>query len=493
MDAAERRRLFWLTDKCKIVKDITNNSKIFHKKEMISFFFYIFVVFSNTERGENRNMKEISIETLNNMRETYLKSDKARVVRNALTKNDITTISRSFEAVCENPSVFSIDLKTMPVTNQMASGRCWIFSSMNVLREKIASKFGIKDFELSQNFIAFYDKLEKANWFMNCVTAEKDSDKDSPEMRYLLGNAVGDGGQWNMLVSIVKKYGLCPKTAMPETYQSSHTGGMNRILNQRLKKFACDIRKMNDEEMEAYRAKTTAEIFGLLADCFGLPPMSFTFEYVDKNDVHHAEYNVTPLDFYHKYLGVDLDSYVNIMNGPTADKPYYHQYTVKYLGNVAGGNPISMVNLPLDEFKGAILAQLKDGNPVWFGCDCGPDGDREAGLWDDKAYCYGDTFDMDLSMSKAEMLDYRQSAMNHAMVFTGVNLVDGKPTRWKIENSWGDKVANKGYFTCSDSWFDKYMYVAAVERKYLSEKALAALDEKPVELAPWDPFGTLAD
>ncbi len=438
-------------------------------------------------------MKEITKEELMNMREAYLSDNKARVVRNALTKNDISTISRDFTALCDNPSVFSIDLKTMPVTNQMQSGRCWIFSAMNVLREMIAKKYNIKEFELSQNYIAFYDKLEKANWFMDCVIAEKDSDFNSPEMRYLLESAVGDGGQWNMLVSIVKKYGICPKTAMPETYQSSHTGNMNRILNRRLRKFACDIRKMNDEEMQTYRTKTTKEIYGLIASCFGLPPVSFTFEYVDKDDVHHAEYDVTPLDFYHNYLGEDLDDYVNIINGPTADKPFYKQYSVKYLGNVVNGNLISLVNLPMEDFKAAILAQLKDGYPVWFGCDCGADGDREAGLWDDQAFAYGDTFDMDLEMDKAEMLDFRQSAMNHAMVFTGVNLVNGKPTRWKIENSWGDKVANKGYYTCSDTWFDKYMYAAAVNRKYLSEKALAALQEEAVELEPWDPFGTLAD
>ncbi len=438
-------------------------------------------------------MKEITKEELVNMREAYLSDNKARVVRNALTKNDISTISRDFTALCDNPSVFSIDLKTMPVTNQMQSGRCWIFSAMNVLREMIAKKYNIKEFELSQNYIAFYDKLEKANWFMDCVIAEKDSDFNSPEMRYLLESAVGDGGQWNMLVSIVKKYGICPKTAMPETYQSSHTGNMNRILNRRLRKFACDIRKMNDEEMQAYRTKTTKEIYGLIASCFGLPPVSFTFEYVDKDDVHHAEYDVTPLDFYHNYLGEDLDDYVNIINGPTVDKPFYKQYSVKYLGNVVNGNLISLVNLPMEDFKAAILAQLKDGYPVWFGCDCGADGDREAGLWDDQAFAYGDTFDMDLDMDKAEMLDFRQSAMNHAMVFTGVNLVNGKPTRWKIENSWGDKVANKGYYTCSDTWFDKYMYAAAVNRKYLSEKALAALQEEAVELEPWDPFGTLAD
>lgn len=438
-------------------------------------------------------MKKIDAETLSSLRENYLKDDKARVVRHALYRNEIGTIARRMEAEEANPDFFSIDLKTMPAANQLQSGRCWIFSSMNVLREKIAKKYHIRDFELSQNYVAFYDKLEKANWFMNCVTAEKDAPADSETNRFLLENAVGDGGQWNMLTALVKKYGICPRTAMPETYQSSHTARMNYLLNRRLRKFAAEIRHMNDAETEAYRQQTLKEIYGLIASCFGVPPVKFDFVYYDDKDVYHCDHDVTPLSFYQDYLSEDLDDYADIINGPTADKPYYHTYTVKYLGNVVDGSRVCMLNVPMDEFKAAVIAQLKDGSPVWFGCDCRPDGDRTTGLWDDGANDYGFTFDLDLSMSKADMLDYRQSAMNHAMVLTGVNLEEGRPTRWKIENSWGDKIANKGYFIASDSWFDAYVYTAAVEKKYLSEKAKQGLEEEPTELKPWDPFGTLAD
>ncbi len=438
-------------------------------------------------------MKSVTADQLAAMRETYLADTKARVVRNALTKNDLSSVSRVFDAEAANPNLFSIDLKTMPVTNQQASGRCWIFSAMNVLREKIAANYEIKEFELSQNYIAFYDKLEKANWFMECVLAEADAPLNSENNRFLLETAVGDGGQWNMLVSLVKKYGICPKTAMPETYQSSHTRTMNGILNRRLRRFAADIRKVNAEERSALKEECLKEVYGLIASCFGLPPVSFTFEYRDKNDVYHADYNVTPLDFYRQYLKEDLDEYVSVIHGPTDDKPYYRTYTVKYLGNVVEGNRIELLNLPMEEFKKAAIDTLKAGEPVWFGCDCGKFGDRETGLWDDSQYDYAGTLDMKLDMSKAEELDTRESAMNHAMVFTGVNLVDDKPTRWKIENSWGDKTANKGYYIASDSWFDKYMYVVAINKKYLSEKAKAALAEEPQELEPWDPFGTLAD
>ena len=351
-------------------------------------------------------MEEISSTLLNELRTNYEADAKARVVRNALTKNDLNTISRVFDAECHNPDIFSVDLKTMKATNQMQSGRCWIFSSMNFLREKIAKKYNIKEFELSQNYIAFFDKLEKANWFMECALNEIDNPMDSEKMRYLLSWAVGDGGQWNMVQSLVKKYGLCPKTAMPETYQSSHTRTMNGLLNKRLRKFVVDTRR-EGADIPALKAQALKEIYSLIASCFGLPPKEFTFEYVDASEKHHAEYHVTPAQFYENYLGADIDDYINCINAPTSNKEYYKTYTVEYLGNVVNGNPINMLNLPLDEFKNATIEQLKSGEPVWFGCDCGPDGDRESGLWDDAQYDYENTLDMDLSMTKAEMLQDR--------------------------------------------------------------------------------------
>ncbi len=425
----------------------------------------------------------------------YQKNEKARVIRNALTENDLSLISKRLEATEENPNLFSIDIKTMPVNDQMHSGRCWLFSSMTILREMMAKKYKIKDqFEFSQNYLAFYDKLEKINYFLECMIAEADAPIGSETMRYLLQTAIGDGGQWDMMVALVKKYGLCPKTAMPETFQSSHTYPMNGIINTRLRKFAADIRKMDKKDIAEAKKQCLGECYGLLCDCFGIPPKSFTFEYYDEKDKYHAHHNVTPMQLYQDYLKVDLDDYIGIINGPTQDKPFYQTYTVKYLGNVAKTeNKVFFLNLPMKDFKDLILKQLKENEIVWFGCDCGKDGDRKTGLWDDQAYDYEHTFDMQLNMSKADMLDSRQSAMNHAMVLTGVNLVKNKPTRWKIENSWGDKVANKGYFICSDTWFDKYVYEAVVNRKYLNKKQLSAAKKKPVVLDPWDPFGSLAD
>ena len=437
----------------------------------------------------------ISEKMLKEFSDQYLKNEKARVIRNALTENDLSLISKRLEAAEENPNLFSIDIKTMPVNDQMHSGRCWLFSSLTILREMMARKYRIKDqFEFSQNYLAFYDKLEKINYFLECMIAEADEPMGSETMRYLLQTAIGDGGQWDMMVALVKKYGLCPKTAMPETFQSSHTYPMNRIINTRLRKFAADIRKLDKKEITEAKKQCLSEYYGLLCDCFGIPPKSFTFEYYDEKDKYHAHRNVTPLQLYQDYLKVNLDDYIGIINGPTEDKPFYQTYTVKYLGNVAETeNKVFFLNLPMKDFKDLILKQLKDNEIVWFGCDCGKDGDRKTGLWDDQAYDYEHTFDMHLDISKADMLDSRQSAMNHAMVLTGVNLVKNRLTRWKIENSWGDKVANKGYFICSDTWFDKYVYEAVVNRKYLNKKQLAAAGKKPVVLDPWDPFGSLAD
>ena len=439
-------------------------------------------------------MKSITRQDLAALRREYLADDVNRIVRNALTDRDLETAASVFEAKNANPNIFSIEIETMPATNQKASGRCWIFSALNVLREMIAKKYHIRSFELSQNYVAFYDKLEKCNWFMNCVINEGDAALDERTMQWLLDNGISDGGQWDMAVSLIRKYGICPKEAMTETYVSSHTAKMNGLLNKRLRRFALDVRKAESAaEKDALRKETLGECYRLIADCFGVPPVSFTFEYRDAKKKYHAHPDVTPLEFYEKYLGEDLNEYAVLINAPTEDKPYHKLYSVRYIGNVVSGNEIRYLNLPIKEFKDAVIRQLKAGQPVWFGCDCGKDGNRTTGLWDDQAFDYEHTFGMKLSMTKAEMLDSRHSAMNHAMVFTGVNLVDGKPTRWKIENSWGEEKANKGYYICSDSWFDKYVYEVSIKKEFMTAKQRKELNGKVTVLDPWDPFGTLAD
>lgn len=437
-------------------------------------------------------MKAISLLDLQKMEEAYQIDEKAKVVRRALYKNSIETISRVMEADVETVDIFSIDIDTMPVTEQLRSGRCWIFAACNVMREALGKKYNIKEIELSQNYLAFYDKLEKINLFLEICIKEKDNDLGSETLRYVLEMGIGDGGQWNMLASLVKKYGIVTKNAMGETYQSSSTHTMTSLINQRLRKFAAYTKRNTLEDIKLEKENVLNECYRMLCNCFGVPPKSFDFEYKDKDNNYHVTRNIKPIDFYKEFLDYNLDDYIGIIHGPTSDKPFHEMYTVKYLGNVVDGDPISFLNLPINEFKELIIKQMKDNQIVWFGCDCSNLGDRNLGIWDDNQFDYNHTFDIDFDMSKEDMLDTRNSAMNHAMCFTGVNLVDDIPNRYKIENSWGDKIARKGYFVCSDSWFDKYVYQAVVNKKYLNEKQLACLDKKPIELLPWDPFGTLA-
>lgn len=433
---------------------------------------------------------KIEIKEIEKLQKKYAKNDKAKVLRHALSTHSLNEVVHNEMADRDNVNIFSLDLETMPVTNQLQSGRCWIFSALNVLREVVAKKYNVEELELSQNYVAFFDKLEKANFFMNCAIKEIANGLHSEKMRFLLAEVVGDGGQWNMLVSLIRKYGIVVKSAMPETFQSSHTNS-NILLNRRLRRFVLDIQGKNVQEVEKLHQEALSEIYGLLASCFGVPPKSFTWEYRDKDKKFHRLENLNPVEFY-EGLDIHLEDYIYIINGPTADKSFYQTYSVELLGNVVDGEDICLLNLPMDELKASVIAQMKDGMPTWFGCDCSKFADRNTGAWDDQQFAYAESFDMKLEMSKAEMLDSHESMMNHAMVLTGVNLVNDKPNRWKIENSWGDKIAHKGYFIASDTWFDQYVYVAAVNKKYLSKEALAALDKPSKVLPAWDPFGTLA-
>lgn len=393
---------------------------------------------------------------------------------------------------------FSIDIPTLPVTNQKKSGRCWLFASLNVLREKIAKEKGIADFELSQSYAAFWDKFERANYFCECIIATADKPTDDRVVQHILTTGVHDGGQWDMFVNIAEKYGIVPKDAMGETAQSSNSRDMNNMLNRSLKNAAIHIRAMMKKgvpmkEVDLYKETVLGKVYGFLCSCYGEPPKHFDFEYVDKDGAYHVEKDYTPQSFYEKYIGRDLEKTISIINAPTDDKPYYRTYTVSMLGNVVGGKDVMYLNLPMSEFKELIIKQLKGGNVVWFGSDVGKFGGRAAGLWDDGTFDYELLTGLDLTISKKDGLDYWFSAMNHAMVITGVNLDEnGAPTRWKIENSWGNESGHKGYYVCSDTWFDQYVYQAVVTKDILGDKA-TLLEQKPIVLNPWDPMGSLAE
>ena len=427
----------------------------------------------------------------------YKKDGKNTIIRHALVKNSLYTVAASQDEIKEMDFNFDINIKTLPAANQKASGRCWLFAATNVCREVIAKKLNLANFELSQSYLAFYDRLEKSNYLLEAVIELIDKDYDDRTLAFLLQNGVGDGGQWDMFVSLANKYGLCPKNVYPETNTSSATRETAQLINFTIRKFASDAKAFYLEKgLEAVRKEkenVLNKIYFLLVNAYGLPPEKFDFEYTDKDGNYHIEKGFDALSFKEKYLGDSLNDYVSLINAPTKDKAFGKTYTIQYLGNVVGGKQVTHLNVTMDRMKELILKQLKDDRIVWFGSDVGFYGEREEGVWDDTRFDLNTPFGLDLKMNKGESLDYHASQMNHAMCITGVSFKEGIPSKWKIENSWGKDRAKDGYYMMSASWFDQFVYQAVVDKKYLNEEELKALQGEPVILKPWDPMGSLAD
>ena len=438
---------------------------------------------------------EIDQKELKDFKTNYEKDTKNKVVKNALTKNPISEIVYDAKNEKDVINDFSIEVKTLPVCNQKQSGRCWIFAACNFLREKIAHELNVNNFELSQNYIAFFDKLEKANYLLASIVDLIASEPDERVLMHVLVNGVGDGGQWDMFVNLVKKYGVVPKNVMNETYQSSGTRESDILINSLARQFAAKAKKLHKngetDKILVLKKETMQLIYNLLVNCFGEPPVNFDFEYTDKEGKYHIEEGYTPKTFFDKYVK-NLDDYISIVNAPTESKPFYKTYTIDYLNNVIEGKRIVHLNLPMERFKELIISQLKDNEIVWFGSDVSNYRDRNTGLWDDLSFDYNSAFSFEIKFDKAEMLDFHESAMNHAMCLTGVNIKNRKINRWKVENSWGKEAGNQGYFIMSNSRFDSYVYQAVINKKYLNEKELKVLEGEPIVLAPWDPLGTLA-
>ncbi|MBN2300470.1 MAG: C1 family peptidase [Acholeplasmataceae bacterium] len=440
-------------------------------------------------------MKKIEFKELEKLQNNYNQKPVQQALKRVLSKNELANLFDKQEQKPLTQFRFSNEIKTLPVANQKASGRCWLFAGLNVLREVIANKYNLKEFELSQNYTAFWDKFEKINYFIEAMDDFLDVEQDDRTLQHILKTGIQDGGQWDMFVSLIEKYGIVPQDAMVETASSSGTKFMNQIINVKLRQYAAIARRLFSEgkkdQIQAQKVKTLDELYTFLQTNFGTPPKSFDFEFVS-NDNYQIIKNLTPQQFYIDYTNNMLENYVSIINAPTKDKPYMKTYTVSYLGNVVDGRPIKYLNLEMKDLKDLVLKQLMDKEVVWFGSDVARYGDRTLGVWDDQSYDLDKMLEMSLYLSKEDQLNYSQGAMNHAMLITAVNLYDEKPNRWKIENSWGDKAGNKGYFLASDTWFDQYVYQAVINKKYLSEEQKKAWEKEPFVLKPWDPMGSLA-
>lgn len=416
----------------------------------------------------------------------------------AVTMNGVQKSATDPEVQRRDRHQYSISLEQGKITNQKSSGRCWMFAALNTMRFDVMKKLNLETFELSQNYTLFYDKLEKSNYFLENILDTLEEPTEGRLIAHLLRDPLGDGGQWDMLCNLIEKYGVVPKDAMPETVSSSATWPMTAYLTRKLREFACVLREghkagKSAEELRSEKEAMMGTVYNMLCICLGTPPKTFTLEVRDKDKNFIRDEGLTGKEFFKKYIGWDLSQYVSLINAPTADKPYHKTYTVKMLGNVKEGRPVKYLNLPIEDLKAAAIAQLKDGKPVWFGCDVGKESIREGGIMDLDILRAGDLFGTEFGMDKAQRLDYGESVMTHAMVFQGVNLdKDGRPDRWRVENSWGKEAGEDGYYVMSDDWFTEYTYQVVVNQKYLTGEQRKELEQDPIPLEPWDPMGSLA-
>ncbi|WP_156299592.1 C1 family peptidase [Streptobacillus canis] len=426
--------------------------------------------------------------------EKKFKEKNYRVLQNATLRMGITDAVMNNDVFAETIHVFSENIETGKVTSQKSSGRCWIFAALNTLRHKMNKEYNLENFELSQTYTFFWDKLEKSNFFLDAIIKTRSEDIDSRIVHHLLSTPQQDGGQWDMVVSLIQKYGVVPKSAMPEVFHSSNSAMLNKLLNKKLRLNAEIIRNSELDEKGLYDLKEEmmGEIYNFLCVMLGVPPRTVNFEYYDKDMKFHRDLEISPQDFYNKYINMDLNEYVSVINAPTQDKPFYEMFTVEFLGNVIGGKPVRYLNLPMNEFKELAIRQLSDGETVWFGCDVGQNSHRQLGIMDLNLYEFEKSLGIKFEQSKAANLEYCESLMTHAMVLSGVNIIDGKSTRWKVENSWGEANGKDGYFVMSDEWMDKYTYQIVVNKKYLSKELQNKLKDEPIKLRPWDPMGSLA-
>ncbi len=442
--------------------------------------------------------KSITLTQLEDFEKDFNRDPAKRVAQLAVTMNGVNQSATDPFTARRDRFQFSVELKTGHITNQKGSGRCWMFAALNTMRVEVMKKLNLEDFELSQNYLLFYDKLEKSNYFLESILETLDEPTNGRVIAHLLGAPLNDGGQWDMLCNLVDKYGVVPKDAMPETACSSSTWEVTSYMTRKLREFACTLRTgysegKTVEQLRGMKETMLCSIYNMLSIAFGNPPKTFTFEARDKDKKFIRDVNMTGRSFYEKYIGWELSDYVSLINATTADKPFHRTFTVKLLGNVKEGRPVKYLNLPVEDLKRAAIRQMQDGAPVWFGCDVGKSSTRKTGIMDLMALRPDQLFGVEFGMDKAQRLDYGDSLMTHAMVFQGVNLDEnGSPDRWKVENSWGDEPGEKGYFVMSDAWFTEYTYQVVVHKKYLTDEQRSELDQAPIELEPWDPMGSLA-
>ena len=413
----------------------------------------------------------------------------AEIIARATPKNGIKAASEDPMASERLHRAFSYEIKTGKPTNQRHSGRCWSFAALNTLRHKFATKYKFKDFELSQNYLFFWDRIERANMFFQKIIATADKPLHDRTVDFYLSFALNDGGQWANAASIIEKYGVVPEYVMPDTHNTKDTSDVAEVFDSLMRKDAIELRAMvqtdaSVTELQEAQERMMGDVYKIAAYSFGEPPVKFDLEYRDDDKKFHQVLGLTPLKFYHEYFDTNLSDYIVVTNAP--DHEMDRSYLMPAQDSVVNGLPIKFVNVPFEELQKGAIKQLQAGETVWVGNDVLQQMDRKRGLMDAKLYHREELLDVDFVMDKKHRLETKQAVVSHAMTLTGFDMVNDQPTRWKIENSWGKDNGDNGYFVMTQDWFEEYTYEAVINKKYLSDRVKKVADSEPVTLPAWD-------
>jgi bleomycin hydrolase len=430
-------------------------------------------------------------EVLAQLEASFKLDERTRALMNAVSNNDAKSLALNRELYNGHDDVFNCKVDVKGITDQAMSGRCWLFAGLNIMRPAVMKKYNLEDFEFSQSHLFFWDKLEKANFFLEAAIETRDRSLDDRELQVLTKDPIPDGGWWSFVVDLIEKYGVVPKGVMPETNYTKNTGMMNSLLAKLMRRDAAELRAMAAKgskvpALEARKVEMLKDVYRLLVMNFGLPPQSFTWRYEDKDKkVHEATF--TPQSFYKDAVGVDLRDYVAIFDHPA--KPYGKHYSLKYDRDMADAPDMDFINMKIQDVKPFVLKALFAGEPVWFAADAGAENDKKDGIFALGMYDYRSLLGVNLDLSKADRVLYFESSPNHAMVFVGADTLGGGGVRqWRVENSWGTDVGVKGYWTMYDDWFDQYVYGVILEKAYVPADVLAILSTKAEVLPAWDPM-----
>ena len=435
-----------------------------------------------------QNSGGIDAAMMEKIRTGYKNTPAERAVKNALATTSIATLAVNGDNLAMCDTHFSHIVKTKGITDQKSSGRCWLFTGLNVLRAKMIDRHNLPSFEFSQNYLSFYDLLEKSNLFLQGIIDTKSLPIDDRKVEWLLKNPIGDGGQFTGVSNLIIKYGVVPKSAMAETYQSDNTRHMRTILSLKLREYALKLREQSSADVVALKTDMLTEIYGILVKCLGVPPTEFEWTRYNKKGEKVSTKTYTPKGFYEEFIGEDLENnYIMIMNDPTRE--YGKVYEIDYDRHVYDGDNWLYINLPIERIKQIAIASIKDNTAMYFSCDVGKFFDRGKGVLDLANLDYESLFDTSFPMDKRQRVQTFASGSSHAMTLIAVDLdKSGNPTKWMVENSWGAKSGYRGNVIMTDKWFDEYMFRLVAERKYVPSDVLDMLNQKPIPLPAWDPM-----